>query len=111
MAPHEVRRLIEQAVGERRVVRIRHRAEFRGQVKLTEREIEIYDFDDEYIDAFCRLRQERRSFRVDRIMAVDLSNEHYEIDPEVSDGIDHSGWANRQGDWKRSQTRDLRRKP
>lgn len=103
--------MIEQAVRERRVVWIRYRTEFRNQANLTEREVEIYDYDDEYIDAFCRLRRERRSFRIDRILTAAIRDERYEIDLDVSDGVDRSGWANRQQEWRTQQARRLRRTP
>lgn len=81
---------------ERRVVRI----VYRGGV---ERDIEVYDFDDRYVDAYCRLRQDPRAFRIDRILDARLLPERFEIDPGVAAQIASTGWAHRTREWRRAQ--------
>jgi predicted DNA-binding transcriptional regulator YafY len=81
---------------ERRVVRIVYRWG-------VERDIEVYDFDERYVDAFCRLRQDPRAFRIDRILDAELLPEKFEIDPGVAAQIASTGWAHRSAAWRRTQ--------
>ncbi|GEM_PF-4867351 len=42
------------------------------------------------------------------MVAAQIRDERYEIGPEKSDGIDGSGWARRQEEWRKRRARELR---
>jgi hypothetical protein len=43
------------------------------------RKIEIYEIEDDFINAFCHLRKEMRNFRISTIQDVQLTEENYKI--------------------------------
>jgi predicted DNA-binding transcriptional regulator YafY len=65
-----VSELARQAWAGQRVLRIRYQKP--EDCVVSEREVEIYRWDGVYIDAYCRLRIEPRTFRVDRILSANL---------------------------------------
>lgn len=97
--------LFKAALCERRVLKILYRG--RNDLSFVERDIEVYAFDKRYVDAFCRLRQDPRAFRVDRILEARLLPETYEFDPGVAAQIASTGWAHRTPAWRRDQMRSV----
>jgi predicted DNA-binding transcriptional regulator YafY len=76
---------LQQAIRERRVVGIRYQS-FRGgsgESAVTEREIEPYGLGFAwgawYVHAWCRLRNDMREFRLERIDALTLTHKTFEI--------------------------------
>jgi predicted DNA-binding transcriptional regulator YafY len=72
--------ILLEAVTEKRVVRI--------QYGLLRREIEpmgLVRIDDHwFVPAYCRLREDLRTFRADRILAAELTEEQFPVRPGVS---------------------------
>jgi predicted DNA-binding transcriptional regulator YafY len=78
---------LQRAITERRLVLIRYNSR---EDEITERIIEpqLLNFSGEawYVDAYCRLRRDRRAFRLDRIERLDVLHEHFtprEIPPSA----------------------------
>ena len=71
----------QQAVRERRVVRMRYHSQSKDEE--TERECEPYGVYDLagawYVDGFCRLRNDFRNFRLNRVESVQLLPERFEM--------------------------------
>jgi predicted DNA-binding transcriptional regulator YafY len=63
-----------QAYLERRLLKIRYKAELEPE---THRTIEVYLANDHYIDAYCRFRDDFRYFRIDRIQDAELLPENF----------------------------------
>jgi predicted DNA-binding transcriptional regulator YafY len=59
----------------------------------TERDIDVYAFDEEYIDAYCRLRKEVRKFCPHRIQRAWLLSDRFTREPEIEVEITRSGWS------------------
>jgi predicted DNA-binding transcriptional regulator YafY len=59
----------------------------------TERDIDVYAFDEEYIDAYCRLRKEVRKFCPHRIQRAWLLSDRFTREPEIELEITRSGWS------------------
>ena len=102
----DFRGLFKIARLERRVVTILYRG--RNDISYVERDIEVYDFDERYVDAFCRLRQDQRAFRIDRFLDAELLAERYEFDPGVAAQIASTGWSHRTPAWRRAQMGSVR---
>lgn len=70
---------LQEAILDRRVVELRYHS--RSGDEITEREVEPRElsyFDRTwFLTGYCRLRQDVRSFRVERMTAVTLSDEHF----------------------------------
>ena len=71
---------LQQAIRERRVVRMRYHSFSHDET--TERDFEPYRLyflnGQWYVDGFCRLRQDMRGFRLNRVEALQLLDTHYE---------------------------------
>jgi predicted DNA-binding transcriptional regulator YafY len=52
----------------------RHGESFRKR-----RKVDIYGFGDFYFEAYCHLRNELRTFRIDRVLNVKMTNQSYTI--------------------------------
>jgi len=78
--------LIQKALADRTLLRISYRVS--GAVEATSREIEplglTYYGDRWHLIAWCRLRQDYRDFRTDRIEAISSSSVQFESRPEFS---------------------------
>ena len=97
---------LKAALTEGKFLRITYRG--RGdQYEAVERDIEVYSFDERYIDAFCRLRQDPRCFRVDRIVDAELLAETFDIDPAIESIVGAHGWANRTTAWRRARMQSV----
>jgi predicted DNA-binding transcriptional regulator YafY len=83
--------VVRQAWAGQRVLRIRYQKPEDCEVSV--REVEIYRWDGVYIDAYCRLRNEPRTFRVDRIQSANLLEEEFRRDPSIEDFFRVHGWA------------------
>jgi predicted DNA-binding transcriptional regulator YafY len=81
---------VRQSYDEGRVLRILYQTANESQ-RTTVREIEVYAFDETYIDAYCRLRKEKRTFRVDRIKDALLLEDRFDLDSEVEHQIKVAG--------------------
>src|SRR5688572_13873330 len=70
--------LIRQSQRERRLLRIRYRS---GQPAegVTTRDVEVYACDGQYFDAYCRLREDKRTFRLDRVVDMELLEETFDV--------------------------------
>lgn len=66
IAPRAVRTLIERAVAERRQLRLEYFPSSRGGA-ATERIVDPWDFRDDLLRGWCHLRDDERTFAVDRI--------------------------------------------
>jgi predicted DNA-binding transcriptional regulator YafY len=73
-----------------RVAWILHRKE---NLEVTEREVEIYQYDERYIDTYCRLRGAVRSFRIENVMDILLEEESFERKPEIVREVKARGHA------------------
>ncbi len=82
--------LAHQACREHRVLRITH---FSPAEKSTERDIEVYWVNDRYLDTICRLKQDFRTFRIDRIRGVELLPETFEWNQEFAVLLKYLGYA------------------
>jgi predicted DNA-binding transcriptional regulator YafY len=98
--------LVRQAQLEHRLLRIRYPSDHPGE-GITGRDVEVYAHDDRYFDAYCRLREDKRTFRFDRIIAIELLEETFDVDPVIRDLIQKEGWANRSLDWRRNRAQAL----
>lgn len=79
----EVRRRLETALAERRQVRIRHRSPVRDE--LTDRVVDPIAVSGSeghtYLDAWCHQAEDRRLFRLDRVVEVEVL--HAEVSPHA----------------------------
>lgn len=81
---------VRQAYDQGRVLRIVYQTPNLAAA-ATEREIEVYAFDETYVDAYCRLRREQRTFRIDRIKSAALLDDPFNRDPLVEHQIKVAG--------------------
>ncbi len=51
--------------------------------RITQRKIEIYHWDDAYLFAWCCLRNEPRTFRIDNIIQCELLSDQFQFNPTV----------------------------
>ena len=77
---------VRRAFDENRVLRILYQTNNPTQ-RPRVREIEVYAYDETYADAFCRLRGQTRSFRIDRMITAELLETIFERNPEVEHEI------------------------
>jgi predicted DNA-binding transcriptional regulator YafY len=68
-------------MAEQKVVRITYKSHYPDAEELTTRDIELLEKDAEYCYAFCRLRQDFRTFRLDRIKKAELRDESFQPRP------------------------------
>lgn len=77
---------VQRAVAQRQVLRLHYRA--RGRVEIVTRDVEplgiVYLSEAWYLVAWCRLRDDLRHFRVDRIQAIDPDRETFPPRPNFS---------------------------
>src|SRR5688572_17779167 len=99
-------RIVEIARQERRVLRIEYRKN--SDLRPVTRDIEVYACDDRYVDAYCRLRQDPRCFRIDRIGRATLLAEGFSVDPAIESIVAAQGWTNRTPAWRRERMGSLR---
>ena len=82
--------LVQDALRRRRVLWIRYAVASR-HYEITEREIEPYclEYRDGgwYVHAFCRLRCEGRTFRLDRVLAMSLVELQYPVKPDIAEAL------------------------
>lgn len=81
-----VRQTLETSLGNRQLVWIEYRTGYEQQ--LSQREIEpigLYFHLHWHVVAFCRLRQQVRDFRLDRIASLQLRSEQFAARPETLD--------------------------
>ena len=97
--------ILKQAWGEQRVLRIEYRK--RDAYLAEVRDIEVYQYDARYIDGYCRLRQDPRAFRIDRIARATLLKETYSIDPAIESIVAAQGWTNRTPAWRRERMQSI----
>ncbi len=75
--------IFQQAIRERRVVHLRYHSF--SQDETTDRSFEpdrMYYINGQwYVHGFCRLRGDFRSFRINRMEAINLTDEHFELKP------------------------------
>ncbi len=69
---------LDRAIAEHTVIRIAYESHYPDLRERTVRDIEPYRREGEYCDAFCRLRQEFRTFRLDRIREAELTGEIFQ---------------------------------
>ena len=81
------------------VARLRY-VSYEGEETL--RDIDIYSYDNDYIDTWCRLRNEPRTFRIDRILRLDVSNLRFDPIPERGDKIKAKGLTKASRRYQRS---------
>jgi predicted DNA-binding transcriptional regulator YafY len=87
----KVSQLSQQAWAGQRVMRIRYRKP--EDLEVSEREIDVYGSNGVYVDAYCRLRREPRTFRIDRILDARLLDALFEWDPKVEAFLRSRGWT------------------
>lgn len=58
-----------------------------GESFRKKREVDIYTFDEPYVEAYCHLRKSLRSFRIDRVLSVKVLEKTYEIPQDYTPGI------------------------
>src|SRR5882672_5030437 len=91
---------------DRRILRIIYRG--RGDLEPVERDIEVYAFDERYVDAYCRLREDPRCFRTDRIVSAKVLAETFSIDPAIESLLSAQGWTNRTPAWRKERMVSLK---
>lgn len=74
---NDVRALLKRAYKEKKVVKIRYYSLSSDEVKW--RKISIYQFDKDFIVAYCHLRNEERTFVARRISQATMLDESYKI--------------------------------
>ncbi len=79
--PPSTRFTIVQAYAQKRRLRIDYqRPAFQGrEPETTSREVDVYAIGQEYMDAFCHLRGDRRTFRLDRVLEAVVLDSTYQI--------------------------------
>jgi predicted DNA-binding transcriptional regulator YafY len=93
--------LLRIARSRQKVLHIAYRPANEG--RLVERDIEVYGFDGKYVDAYCRLRQDPRCFRIDRIHRASLKPESFKVQSEIESIIAAHGWVNRSAAWRKER--------
>ncbi len=72
-----IKELLKKAFQEKKKVKIRYYSLSLDEVKW--REVAIYQFDSDFIIAFCYLRNEERTFVMNRISQAAMFDENYKI--------------------------------
>lgn len=86
-----VSQVSRRAWAEQRVMWIRYQKP--EDLEVSDREIHVYGVDGVYVDAYCRLRREPRTFRIDRILDARLLEALFEWDPKVEAFLRSRGWT------------------
>jgi predicted DNA-binding transcriptional regulator YafY len=86
-----VSQLSRQAWTEQRVMRIRYQKP--EDLEVSEREVEVYGCDGVYLDTYCRLRREPRTFRMVRILDAQLLDVTFQWDLKVEALLRSRGWT------------------
>lgn len=73
----DVQALLKKAYQQKKKVKIRYYSLSSDEVKW--REVSIYQFDPDFIIAYCHLRNEERTFVTDRISQAAILDESYKI--------------------------------
>lgn len=81
MIPSDVIRIVHQSMAARLVLRIRYQS---GSGEATQRDIEVRDIQGGYCRAWCHLRHEMRTFRVERILEASMLGDGFMEDSEVN---------------------------
>jgi predicted DNA-binding transcriptional regulator YafY len=93
---------VQEALGARKVLRMQYYASYRDSVDT--REVEpigmLYYSDRWHLIAYCRLREDLRDFRVDRIRAIEFTGETF----TPRDGITLDEYVKRQREVVREET-------
>ena len=76
----EIIRMIHEAFNTQQILAITYQDRYK---RLTRRGILVQNYDEEYIGAYCFLRNEQRTFRIDRIAHAYLSNDNPMIFPST----------------------------
>jgi predicted DNA-binding transcriptional regulator YafY len=84
ISTEKVRQVVREAIAGRRVVRIVYESQHRGYPDLTTREIEPLKEVRGQFEAYCRLRQDLRNFRFDRIKSIEGTGESFQPRSVVS---------------------------
>jgi hypothetical protein len=69
--------------------------------------VEVYACDGQYFDGYCRLREDKRTFRLDRIVTLELLDETFDVDPVIDGLVRKDGWTNRTHEWRRRRAGEL----
>ncbi len=100
-APTETVVALAQAIRRNRRVRIRHRA---LDGRETTRDVDplgiVFHTNRWYLAAYDYLREERRTFRIDRVLAVDERSSSRRPIPDDFDPVDHVMRSLAQGGWR-----------
>jgi predicted DNA-binding transcriptional regulator YafY len=97
---------VRQAYDQGRVLRIVYQTPSQSSA-AREREIEVYAFDETYVDAYCRLRRKKRTFRIDRIKSAALLDDAFNRDPLVEHQIKVAGLSKQAHECQRSCCREV----
>ncbi len=83
--------LLQQGYQQRACMKIKYETgnPVSGEPAIKIREVDVYSIGSEYFDAYCHYRQEKRTFRISRVLAVTLTDRIYTI-PR---GYVPSGWV------------------
>lgn len=73
----DIKRDLAEALREHRVVLLSYTARYRGRTQQTERAIEPLQMRGDFLDAYCRLRQDFRTFRISRIHRLTATSEGF----------------------------------
>jgi predicted DNA-binding transcriptional regulator YafY len=93
----DVQQVLLTAITERRVVRLKYRAHYNdAETSRSVEPIGLYYSQQWHLVAYCRLRQDLRDFRLDRIQAATLSTEHFPPRPDTLDSYWKQKAAERQ---------------
>jgi predicted DNA-binding transcriptional regulator YafY len=81
MIPSDVIHIVRQSMAARLVLRIRYQS---GAGEATQRDIEVRDIQGGYCRAWCHLRHEMRTFRLERILEARMLEDGFMEDSEVN---------------------------
>jgi predicted DNA-binding transcriptional regulator YafY len=92
MERSDVERIARVSMAARLVLRIRYRS---GAGEATQRDIEVRDIQGGYCRAWCHLRHEMRTFRMERIVEARMLGDGFMPDSAVNRVVD--GWLAEAG--------------
>jgi predicted DNA-binding transcriptional regulator YafY len=81
MIPSDVIRMVHESMAARLVLRIRYQS---GTGEATQRDIEVRDIQGGYCRAWCHLRHEMRTFRMERILDARMLRDGFMADSEIN---------------------------
>lgn len=79
----EFSQILRRSIREGLVVQIGYISRYRGYPDHTVRKIEPLELDGRIVRAYCRLREDERHFRIDRIRGLELTGESFSPRAEV----------------------------